>query len=118
MFDARLLDQLIWNLLDNAVKFSAEGGRIEVSFGAADGRLLLAVADAGPGIPDEAIGRIFNRFSRADDAHAAEGTGLGLSIVRAVADAHGGQVTAENRSTGGARFRVWLPLQLPSRSSG
>lgn len=117
MFDSRLLDQLIWNLLDNAVKFSAEGGSVAIAVRAEGGRLVLEVADDGPGIPDEAIGMIFDRFSRADDAHGAEGTGLGLSIVQAVAEAHGGQVTAENRPSGGALFRVRLPLRPPRRAA-
>jgi len=112
-FDTKLLNQLIWNLLDNAVKFSREGGRIEASVGTVDDRLVLEVADEGPGIPDQAMERIFDRFSRADDVHGAEGTGLGLSIVRAVAEAHGGGATAANRPTGGAVFRVWLPLRPP-----
>jgi signal transduction histidine kinase len=118
MFDARLLDQLIWNLLDNAVKFSAEGGTVTIAIREDEGRLVLEIADAGPGIPEDAIGRIFDRFARADDAHGAEGTGLGLSIVRAVAEAHGGTVTAENRTSGGALFRVRLPLRPSMPSSG
>ncbi|NNG16857.1 MAG: hypothetical protein HKM89_10285 [Gemmatimonadales bacterium] len=114
VFDAKLIDQMIWNLLDNAVKFSRPGGRIEVGATVSDQRLLLNVADSGPGIPEDQIDRTFDRFSRTDDAHSAEGTGLGLSIVRAVAEVHGGEVRASNRPTGGLLLRVTLPLQPDS----
>ena len=110
VFDGKLMDQLIWNLLDNAVKFSPAGGRIEVSATPSGQQLVLEVADTGPGISPEQIDRVFERFSRTDDAHAAEGTGLGLSIVRAVAEVHGGEVRASNREDGGTLLQVSLPL--------
>lgn len=111
VYDAKLVDQLIWNLLDNAVKFSPVGGEIDVSATTSGQQLSLEVADTGPGIPQDAMDRVFERFSRADDAHSAEGTGLGLSIVRAVAEVHGGSVQASNRDSGGAVLQVCLPLQ-------
>ena len=109
MYDAKLIDQMVWNLMDNAVKFSSPGGRIEASITEAGEHFVLEVLDTGPGIPDEAIQHMFDRFSRADDSHSAEGTGLGLSIVRVIAEAHGGSVSAANREEGGARFQVRLP---------
>jgi two-component system OmpR family sensor kinase len=109
LYDAKLIDQLVWNLLDNAVKFSDPGGVIEASLVTSGPDFVLTVVDAGPGIPEDSIHHIFDRFSSADDAHAAAGTGLGLSIVRAIAEAHGGTVTATNHDTGGASFRVCLP---------
>jgi two-component system OmpR family sensor kinase len=109
MYDARLIDQLVWNLLDNAVKFSGPGGRIVASVTSSGSDYVLSVADDGPGIPEEAIQHVFDRFSSADDAHAATGTGLGLSIVRVIAEAHGGSATAVNREQGGARLEVRLP---------
>ncbi len=112
LYDAKLVDQLVWNLLDNAVKFSTPGGAIEASIVSSGEEFVLTVADTGPGIPEEAIRHIFDRFSRVDDAHAAEGTGLGLSIVQAIAEAHGGTVTAANGDTGGTRFQVHLPRVL------
>ena len=112
LYDAKLVDQLVWNLLDNAVKFSTPGGAIEASVVPSGEEFVLTVADTGPGIPEEAIRHIFDRFSRVDDAHAAEGTGLGLSIVQAIAETHGGSVTAANGDTGGARFQVHLPRVL------
>lgn len=109
LYDVKLIDQLVWNLLDNAVKFSRPGGAIEVSVSPSESGFVLTVLDDGPGLPEEAPERIFDRFSRNDEAHSAEGTGLGLSIVRAIAEAHGGQVTAANREEGGASFQVLLP---------
>ncbi len=113
MFDLKLVDQLIWNLLDNAVKYCHEAGTIDVSLASSGSGFTLEVADTGPGIPEKDVDRIFDRFSRVDEAHSAEGTGLGLSIVRAIALAHGGSVTASNREGGGAVFRVSLPVTSP-----
>ena len=109
LYDLKLVDQLTWNLLDNAVKYSDTGGMIEVSVTSSGPDIRLEVADTGPGIPEIAIDHIFERFSRVDEAHSAEGTGLGLSIVRAITHAHGGRVTVSNRESGGAVFRVSLP---------
>ncbi|MGK7310977.1 MAG: sensor histidine kinase [Candidatus Longimicrobiales bacterium M2_2A_002] len=112
IFDPGLLDQLLWNLVDNAVKFTPSNGRVEVSI---DGQAELAirVADTGPGLPHEDLDRIFERFYRADlsrTPHAeTSGTGLGLSIVRAITDVHGGSAAARNRPEGGAEFVVTLP---------
>jgi two-component system OmpR family sensor kinase len=117
LYDVKLLDQLIWNLLDNAVKFSPRGGEIKVSVSSDGQEMLLEVADSGSGVPPDALDRIFERFARADDTHASEGTGLGLSIVRAVADVHEGHVEARNRDGGGALFRVWLPVRSEATES-
>ncbi|MDT8436327.1 MAG: ATP-binding protein [Gemmatimonadota bacterium] len=109
LYDSQLMDRLIWNLLDNAVKYCDAGGTIDVSISTTEAGLDLEVVDTGPGIPEEALARVFERFSRADDTRSAEGTGLGLSIVRAIATAHGGDVVAANRNGRGAIFRVRLP---------
>lgn len=117
--DERWLRQLIVNLLDNAVKFSAaahsqqNAASVTIDAGAADGSAWLRVADSGPGIPEEALARIFERFYRADDARSyrvTEGAGLGLSIAAWIVGAHDGQITAENRPEGGSLFSVKLPL--------
>jgi len=109
-WDPELLERMAYNLVENAVKYTTPGGHVRLEIRAENGTAILDVADTGPGLREADRGRIFDRFYRADLARAdSEGTGLGLSIVRAVARAHGGDVTAENRDEGGALFRVWLP---------
>ena len=114
IIDPSLIDQIAWNLVENAVKFTPSGGRIHVSVTRDGGAVVIEVSDTGPGIPQEAVERIFERFFRADQArtHSADvwGTGLGLSIVRAIAEAHGGTVQASNRPEGGAVFLVTIPV--------
>ena len=102
--DPVLLERAVSNLLDNAVKYSPDGAPIEVSV--RDGEVV--VADHGPGIAEEDLPRIFDRFYRAASARAKPGAGLGLAIVREAAEAHGGTATAESSSRG-ARFRLTLP---------
>ncbi|NIP82370.1 MAG: HAMP domain-containing protein [Gemmatimonadetes bacterium] len=113
IFDPGLLDQLLWNLVDNAVKFTPSGGRVRLSLDGDADAVEIRVADTGPGLPPEDVDRIFERFYRADRSrtHHAEtsGTGLGLSIVRAIAKVHGGRARAGNRPEGGAEFVVRLP---------
>jgi two-component system OmpR family sensor kinase len=111
-FDADLLKRLVWNLVDNAVRMTPAGGRVEVRVGRTDGRVMLEVLDTGPGIPDDQTEHIFDRFVRLDESRTPEpaaGTGLGLAIVRSIARAHHGEVWVENRPEGGACFRVELP---------
>ncbi len=103
--DAGLLERAVSNLLDNAVKYSPDGAPIEVSVRGGD----VVVADHGPGIADEDLPRVFDRFYRAATARSKPGAGLGLAIVREAAEAHGGTATAESTS-GGARFKLALPL--------
>jgi two-component system OmpR family sensor kinase len=110
--DRGLLSQVVWNLIDNALKFSPPGGRVEVSVGSSGGEMELSVSDQGPGFRDPA--QAFRRFYREDPARThgttTDGTGLGLAIVQAVAEAHGGRARAENRAAGGARVVVTLPV--------
>lgn len=109
-YDSDLVGRLVWNLVDNGLKFSKPGGQVEIRVAAADGGAVVDVTDSGPGIREEPLERIFERFYRGEAARTpAEGSGLGLAIVRAIAEAHGGWVRAANRDSGGARFRVWLP---------
>lgn len=113
LVDPILLDQLIWNLIENAVKFTPVDGRVLVKSTRGTADFVVQVSDTGPGIPVDAVERIFERFYRVDPARTQSeirGTGLGLSIVRAITDVHGGTVTAANRPEGGAVFRVQLPL--------
>jgi two-component system OmpR family sensor kinase len=111
--DPGLIEQLLWNLVGNAVKFTPAGGRIEVTLALEGGHHVIQVRDTGPGVPEEDRERIFERFYRADTVRTpggdTTGTGLGLSIVRAIAEVHGGEVRAHNAPGGGAVFRVTLP---------
>jgi two-component system OmpR family sensor kinase len=107
--DPELLDRLLWNLLDNAVKFTDAGGQVDVSVSGHSDRVEVVVSDSGPGFPTAARESMFGRFSRAEAAHAPEGTGLGLAIVKAIADAHGAVVVAVNQPSGGARVTVRFP---------
>jgi two-component system, OmpR family, sensor histidine kinase MprB len=102
--DPALLERAVSNLLDNAVKYSPDGAPIEVSVRSGE----VIVADHGPGIADEDLPRVFDRFYRAATARSKPGAGLGLAIVREAAEAHGGKATAES-SAAGARFRLVLP---------
>jgi two-component system, OmpR family, phosphate regulon sensor histidine kinase PhoR len=102
---------LVRNLLDNAVRYSPEGGRVSVRLTERDGRAVLEVEDTGIGIPTRDLPRIFERFYRVDRARSREtgGTGLGLSIARHVAERHGARIEAESELGRGSTFRVTLP---------
>ena len=101
------IHQVIYNLTDNALKYSTKG-TVFVDLKKTGGQVVLSVADQGPGIPEEDIDRVFDRFFRVDKARsrAAGGTGLGLSIVSDTVRRRGGTVRAENRPEGGAMFTV------------
>jgi two-component system phosphate regulon sensor histidine kinase PhoR len=102
---------LVRNLLENAVRYSPEGGRVDVRLAERDGRAVLEVEDTGIGIPTRDLPRIFERFYRVDRARSREtgGTGLGLSIARHIAERHGGRIEAESELGRGSTFRVTLP---------
>ena len=108
----RQLESAVFNLLDNAVKFSEPGGRVDVVVETHDRDLKVSVADDGIGIPSSEQSRIFERFYRVDRARSRNtgGTGLGLSIVRHVALNHGGDVNVTSREGYGSQFTITLPL--------
>jgi two-component system, OmpR family, sensor histidine kinase MprB len=108
------LDRAVANMLDNAGKFSEPGSPVDVAL-RADG--TLTVADRGPGVPDDALPHVFDRFFRADEARAMPGSGLGLAIVEQVAKGHGGSITLENRPGGGAVARLTLPVSASAVAS-
>ncbi|HXY40468.1 MAG TPA: ATP-binding protein [Vicinamibacteria bacterium] len=119
--DQSRLRQVVVNLLDNAVKFTPEGGRVWLETHDLGGRAVLEVTDTGPGIPEAALPRVFERFFRADGmrtGHADGGSGLGLAIVRLIITAHGGTVSAHNDPSGGCRVTVSLPLAPASAAAG
>lgn len=111
--DAQRLRQVLSNLIDNAIKYGRQDGRVTISGRAVDGRVIeVAVRDDGPGIPADARQRIFERFYRVDKARSREqgGTGLGLAIVKNVVEAHGGVVRVESTVGHGAEFFFTLPI--------
>jgi len=112
--DEGRLQEVIYNLLDNAVKFSPPKGRIRVCATRNDNRISLSVSDCGTGIPARDLPRIFERFYRVDKARHRElgGTGLGLSIVKHIAQLHGGSVEAESEIGSGTTGRVHLPIAV------
>jgi two-component system phosphate regulon sensor histidine kinase PhoR len=109
--DARRLEQMLTNLCDNAIKFSAEGGAVTVAHEQAGGRDRISVTDTGEGIAPEHIARIFERFYRVDRARSRSlgGTGLGLAIVKHLARAHGGEATVQSTPGEGSTFTIELP---------
>jgi two-component system phosphate regulon sensor histidine kinase PhoR len=109
--DERRLEEVVHNLLDNAVKYSHQNGRILIQAGTPDQEVVLSVRDEGVGIAANDLPRIFERFYRADRARSRElgGTGLGLSIVKHIAQLHGGRVEAESVVGEGTTIRVILP---------
>ena len=109
--DPTKMHDALRNLVENAVNYSDEGGRIELGARVEDGRVLLKVGDSGPGLPDADLGRVFERFYRVDKSRTRDpgGTGLGLSIARHLIELHGGRIHARNRKEGGAIFTISLP---------
>jgi two-component system sensor histidine kinase KdpD len=110
--DPILVQQLFVNLLENATKYTPPGSEISVRAAREGGTLVVDVADRGPGIPPGEEERVFERFHRAAGP-GVRGVGLGLPIARAIAQAHGGRLTASNRAEGGAVFRLTLPIATP-----
>ncbi|WP_370328394.1 sensor histidine kinase [Euzebya sp.] len=107
------LRQAATNLLANALRHTPAGTPVEVATATRDGHGTLTVTDHGPGLSAEGAARAFDRFWQADAARTGHGAGLGLSIVQAVAQAHGGHVTAGNAAHGGATFTLAIPLVEP-----
>lgn len=110
-FDAVLIERVLCNLLDNATKYAAGGRYIRISARTEPGKLLFAVEDKGPGLPAGLSSDVFKKFTRGHAESATTGAGLGLSICQAIIEAHQGQIWAENRAEGGARFVFSLPLE-------
>jgi signal transduction histidine kinase len=109
--DRARLRQVLGNLIENAVKYSPEGGQVRVSAAAGNGAVRIAVHDSGPGIPPDQRARIFEKFGRADvEGGSKPGTGLGLFIARSIAEAHGGSLEVSSSPEPGATFTLTLPV--------
>jgi heavy metal sensor kinase len=110
--DQSRVKQVVVNLVDNAIKYTPEGGNVEISVFAHNGSAVFEVTDSGVGIPSEAMGHVFERFYRVDKARSRQmgGAGLGLSIVKSICTAHQGRVSVESTEGKGSRFTVELPL--------
>jgi signal transduction histidine kinase len=112
--DPAKLHDALRNLLENAINYSPEESTIVMGAERTGTRVVLSVADEGPGVPEADLPRVFERFYRVDKARARTardpgGTGLGLAIVKHLVSLHGGRVSAANRPEGGAIFRIELP---------
>jgi signal transduction histidine kinase len=101
---------LVFNLAENAIKYTPAGGQIEITLKQRDGMAVLEVTDDGPGIPPDAREHIFDRFYRGDPTREGGGTGLGLALVRSIVDLHQGQIRVSSAPGEGSCFFVTLPL--------
>ncbi len=115
--DARLIEQLTVNLVDNALRYNVLGGHVRVRTETRDDRAVIEVSNSGPVVPPDAVARLFQPFQRLGANRTSDaGLGLGLSIVRAVADAHGATVSAEARHDGGLDIEVTFPIAMEPSS--
>ena len=110
MVDEARVEQVLVNLIHNAIKFTPSGGGISISAKARDNDILVSVADTGVGIPADDLSRIFERFYKADKSRSGGGTGLGLAIAKHIVEAHGGRIWAESVEGKGSIFSFTLPL--------
>ena len=110
--DAARLEQVLVNLIHNAVKFTRRGGTVTLSASADGESVIFAVRDSGAGIPADDLPRIFERFYRVDKSRAGSGTGLGLSIAKHIVEAHGGKIWAQSREGEGSVFCFSIPVVM------
>ena len=114
MADREKMWQVVYNITDNAIKYTPTGGKVEVGVYDDGKDMRIEVADNGVGIPEKDINKIFDRFYRVDKARSREsgGTGLGLSIVKELVNMHGGDISVESIVDAGTRMKVTIPKRL------
>jgi two-component system sensor histidine kinase KdpD len=117
-FDAVLIERVLVNLLENAVKYTPAGSAIDISARNAGDAVVMTIDDHGPGLPSGREEAIFQKFERGRPESTTPGVGLGLAICRAIMQAHGGTITASTRDTGGARFVITFPRGEPPDDDG
>ena len=116
--DAALLEHVVLNLLDNAVKYSVEGSKIELQTALGANEVIVIVKDRGVGFKEADLPHLFDKFYRAGNTEKISGTGLGLAICKGIVDAHHGRIWAELRPDGGSIFAFALPVTLPEEKAG
>lgn len=116
--DAALLEHVVLNLLDNAVKYSVEGSEIEIQTCLDDSEVIVMVKDRGLGVTAKDLPHLFDKFYRARQTEKISGTGLGLAICKGIVDAHRGRIWAKQRTGGGSIFAFALPVTLPEEKAG
>ena len=109
--DPDLLHQVVYNLIDNAVKFTQPGGYLKISIGQSEGRATVSIENSGPGIAPDELPMVFERFYKTDKSRSQDknGMGLGLYIVRTIIHLHGGEITVNSRQNVFTRFEFWIP---------
>jgi two-component system sensor histidine kinase KdpD len=110
--DAVLIEQVLVNLLENAAKYTPAGTHIDIAAELSRDALVITVIDDGPGLPPGEEEKVFDKFHRGAPERAPGGAGLGLAICKAILDAHGGSISAENIPAGGAMFQIVIPQDM------
>lgn len=111
MADIALIERVVSNLIENAIQYTEENGFVRIILGPGDNRVKISIADSGPGIDEEDLPYIFDRFYRAEISRTKDngGTGLELAIVKAILKLHNQEIYVRNRDAQGAEFYFWLP---------
>lgn len=111
--DIALIERAVSNLIENAIQYTEENGFVRINLEPGDNRVKISVADSGPGIDEEDLPYIFDRFYRAEKSRSKDngGTGLGLAIVKTILNLHGQEIYVRNKDSGGAEFYFWLPAE-------
>jgi len=111
------MTQVFLNVLENAIKFCPNYGRVDITVVSGAANVAIEVQDNGPGIPPDGLETIFMPFQRHATALSQRGTGLGLAICKRIVAGHGGRIWAENAVGGGAVFHISIPLEVPARGT-